>query len=388
MIWWPSPNLAPADCSCPIRLCDMMTDRRIPARVLLLVPAGFALLAGLDAALVLVGLPAPIDTARLTAVHGLLLVFGFVGTMVALERAVAAHRWWAYLGPVSLSAGAVLVATPAPRHFGGTMLFTGSAVLIAAYVAMWRRTADVAVVIQTVGAVLAAGAALLWLGGIPVPDLLPWLSGFLILTIVGERLELARVTMFGTRAEPLLVAITTTAVAGTVAALLWPPVGYPLLGVALLAAVGWLGRFDIARHTVRATGLTRYIAVCLLAGYGWLLVPALVWLLLGRVGPGDAGRGYDAVVHAVMLGFVLSMIMGHAPVIMPAVVRRPLPYIPALYCPVILLHLSLALRLAVGDARGLTWAVQTGGLLNIAAVLGFVAVAVYSATRAVDAVSA
>jgi len=85
---------------------------------------------------------------------------------------------------------------------------------------------------------------------------------------------------------------------------------------------------------------------------------------------------------------VLSMIMGHAPVIMPAVVRRPLPYIPALYCPVILLHLSLALRLAVGDARGLTWAVQTGGLLNIAAVLGFVAVAVYSATRAVDAVSA
>ncbi len=114
------------------------------------------------------------------------------------------------------------------------------------YVPLWRRAADVAVLIQAGGAVLAAGGALLWLGGVPVPDLLPWLSGFLILTIAGERLELARVAMFGTPAEPLLTTIAAAMVASTVAAVLWPAPGYPLLGATLLAMVAWLGRFDVA----------------------------------------------------------------------------------------------------------------------------------------------
>ncbi|CPR13199.1 hypothetical protein BN971_04506 [Mycobacterium bohemicum DSM 44277] len=363
----------------------MTTDRRIPPRALLLAPGGFALLAGLDAALVLLGLPAPTITTRLAEVHGILLVLGFVGTVVALERAVAAHRGWAYLSPMFLGAGAVLLAIPAPRNLGGVLLLAGSAMLVAVYVSLWRRSADVAVLVQVAGAVLATGAVLLWLGRVPIPDLLPWLSGFLILTIVGERLELARVAMLGTRAEALLTVVAVAMVAGTVAALLWPVAGYPLLGGALLAAVVWLGRFDVARHTVRATGLTRYMAVCLIAGYGWLLVPALTWLLVGQV---RFGTGYDAVVHAVMLGFVLSIIMAHAPVILPAVLRRPLPYTCLMYGPVALLHLSLLLRLAVGDARGVQWAVQAGGVLNIVAVLGFIAVAGYSATRAANRVPA
>lgn len=366
----------------------MMTDRRIPPRALLLLPGGFALLAGLDAALVLLGLPAPIATTRLTEVHGILLVLGFVGTVVALERAVAARRWWAYLSPAFLGAGAVLLVSTAPRNLGGALLFAGSAMLGVVYASLWRRSADVAVLVQGGGAVLATGAALLWLGGVPVPHLLPWLSGFLILTIVGERLELARVAMLGTPAETQLVVVTVAMLAGAVAALLWPVPGYPLLGAALLAVVVWLGRFDVARRTVHATGLTRYMAVCLLVGYVWLLVPALTWLLVGRVDPGDFRGSYDAVVHAVMLGFVLSMIMAHAPVILPAVLRRPLPYTRLMYGPVALLHLSLVLRLAVGDARGVHWALQAGGVLNIVAVLGFLGLAGYSATRAVSGVSA
>ncbi|MDI3314282.1 MAG: hypothetical protein QJR12_08390 [Mycobacterium sp.] len=356
-----------------------MIDRRISPRALLLLPGGFALLAGLDAALLLLGLPAPVGATRLTAVHGILLVLGFVGTMIALERAVAVRRWWAYLGPMLLGAGAVALATPAPRRLGGVLLLAGSATLIAVYVPLWRRAADVAVLVQVGGAVLATGAALLWVGGVPVPDLLPWLSGFLILTIVGERLELARVAMTDTRAEALLAAVAGAIVAGTVAALLWPAPGYPLLGAALVAAVGWLGRFDVARRTVHAAGLPRYLAVGVIAGYGWLLVPALSWLLVGRV---RSGGGYDAVVHAVMLGFVMSMVMAHAPVILPAVLRRPLPYTRVMYGPVALLHLSLLLRLVVGDARGISWAVRAGGVLNVVAVLGFLGVTSYSALRA------
>ena len=41
--------------------------------------------------------------------------------------------------------------------------------------------------------------------------------------------------------------------AGVVASLLWPPVGFPLLGLATLAFTGWLGFHDVAWRTIRWT---------------------------------------------------------------------------------------------------------------------------------------
>ena len=355
-----------------------MTENRIPARALLLVPGGVALLAGLDAALLRLGLPAPVDTGRLADVHGIVLVLGFVGTLIAVERAVASGRRWCYCAPALLGLGAILLVSPAPRQLAEVALLTGAALLVAVYVPLWRRSWDTAVLVQAAGAVLATGAALLWAAGLPVSELLGWLAGFLILTIAGERLELARVAMVGTSAELLLGAATAAMVLGALAQLLWPTVGYALLGAAVLGIMFWLFRFDVAMRTVLTSGLTRYVAVCLLAGYGWLAVPGLTWLL---VGPVRSGGGYDAVVHAVMLGFVLSMIMAHAPVILPAVLRRPLPYTPWMYGPVVLLHVSLLLRVAIGDARDVPWALQAGGVLNIVAVLAFAAVAAHSASH-------
>lgn len=49
--------------------------------------------------------------------------------------------------------------------------------------------------------------------------------------------------------------------------------------------------------------------------------------------------------------------------------------------PAVLLHVSLVLRLWVGDALGVRLAWQIGGALGVAAVLLFVGVAVWSATR-------
>ncbi|HEY9524154.1 MAG TPA: hypothetical protein VIR33_13005, partial [Thermopolyspora sp.] len=95
-------------------------------------------------------------------------------------------------------------------------------------------------------------------------------------------------------------------------------------------------------------------------------------------GPVYSGPPYDAVLHAVFLGFVISMIMAHAPTILPAVLRRPLPYRPVMYVPVVLLHASLLVRTAWGDARGDIAMVQWGGVVNIVALLLFVLIAVVS----------
>jgi hypothetical protein len=345
----------------------------------LLLPGGLALLGGLDAALMLLGLPAPVRLERLPDVHGMLLVLGFVGTLVALERAVALGRLWGYLAPAGLGMGGLLLLSPAPLVAGKWSLVAGAAALVAVYRPLWGRAPAAAVLVQAGGAVLATGGALLWTGGVPVPWLLPWLVGFLVLTIAGERLELARVGLLDARAERLAVAAAAAVVVSTLAALLWPVAGYAVLGAALLGLAAWLFRFDVARRTVRSTGLPRFMAACLLAGYAWLAVAGALWLLGGPV---VDGGGYDLVVHAVFLGFVLSMVMAHAPVILPAVLRRPLPYHPVMYVPAALLHVTLVLRTAVGDVRGVTWAWQWGGVGNIVAVLLFVAVAVWSLTSA------
>lgn len=347
-------------------------------RRVLLAPAGISLLAGLDAALLLLDLPAPVTTDRLPDVHGVLLVLGFVGTLIALERAVALRRTWGLAAPALLGAGAVLTLSPAPLRAGQLALVAGTVALVAAYVPLWRRQYDEAVLVQALGAVLAAGAAVLWAGGIDVPTLLPWFVGFVVLTIAGERLELARLAM-GPSAGPTLVLLAMALAAAVVGSLLAPRGGAVLLGAALAALVGWLAAHDVARHTVRSTGLPRYMGACMLAAYAWAAIAAAVWLVTGSVAD---GARYDAVVHAVFLGFTLSMVMAHAPVILPAVTGRALPYHPALYGPVVLLHASLAARIWLGDGLDVPHAWRAGSVLNIVALLTFIAVA---ATRSAGA---
>jgi len=349
-----------------------MLLRRAP----FLLPGALALLLGLDAGLQLLNLPSVPVTERLPVVHGMLLVLGFVGTLIALERAVALRRRWGFAAPALLGAGGLLIVPPATARAGQVLLVAGSSALALLYAFLWRRQRDEAVTIQALGAVLAVGAAILWLGGVPIPRLLPWLAGFVVLTIAGERLELARIDL--ARNGPAQVGAAALVVA-TPLSLLWPGVGEPLFGLALLALVGWLATHDVARRTVRASGLPRFAAFCLLAGYAWLVVAGGLWLLAGPVLEGPA---YDATVHAVFLGFTISMILAHAPVILPAVLRVALPYRPALYGPAVLLHASLLIRVALGDARDWDLARDVGGALNVVAVLSAIVVLVWSAATA------
>ena len=364
------------------------TDRprnRIWLRVLLLVAGGASLAAGLDAALVLLGLPAPVGgpgTPALPGSHAALMVFGFVGTLIALERAVALRRRWGYVAPALLGLGALAqLAAPAlglPQWLPRMVVLAGAVLFALVYVPLWRRQRDPAVLVQALGAVVAAGAAGLLAAGVAVAAVVPWLAAFVLATIAGERLELARMRIRGRWAEPLLVVAASAVVVLCPATLLWPAAGYPLFGAALLGLAVWLVAYDVARATIRSTGLPRFVAACLLAGYAWLAAAAAVCLLV----PGPpAGAAYDAVLHAVFLGFAMSMIMAHAPVILPAVLRRPLPYRAAMWLPALLLHATLVLRLALGDARGDMVAWQWGGAGNIVAVLAFAGVAAYSAAH-------
>ena len=65
------------------------------------------------------------------------------------------------------------------------------------------------------------------------------------------------------------------------------------------------------------------------------------------------------------------MVFGHAPIIVPAVLRVAVPYNPGFYVPLALLHLSLLVRI-VGDGMGdFDWT-RAGGLLNAVALAAFI----------------
>ncbi|HEX6498710.1 MAG TPA: hypothetical protein VF054_06715 [Micromonosporaceae bacterium] len=348
-----------------------------PLRLPVLACAGLALLGGLYAALLLLGLPVPAPRPDLAAVHGPVMVLGFVGTLIALERAVALGARWALVAPSAAGLGALVLLGTGPTVAGKLLLAVGGVGLLGVYAALWRRQPSVALLAQAAGAFAWYAAALLWLGGFTVAETLPWLAGFVVLTIAGERLELAHLSM-PAHAERRFVAVLVALVVGATAATLWPKPGHQVLGLALLATVAWLAGYDVARRTVRGRGLPRFVAVGLLAGYGWLALAGLLW---AGTGPSSAGPRYDAVLHAIFLGFVISMIFVHAPVIMPAVLRRPLPYHPVLYAPLLLLHASLLTRLALGDLAGLTVVWQWSAIANEAALLGFVGCAAALALR-------
>jgi hypothetical protein len=355
--------------------------RRLPLLALGVV----SLLTGLWGGLLLLGLPVPSLRASATADHGLLMTLGFLGTVISLERAVALGRNWAFTAPAAAGTGGLAVLVGAPALVGQLLLCLASVVLVVVYVAVQRIQPALHLLVMTGGAICWYVATLLWLGGWSVPRLVPWLVGFLVLTILGERLELARVALltpasvrhFVAGATAFGVGLLLSTASGDAATL-----GVRLGGVGLAALALWGTRHDVARRTVKVPGVTRFMAVCLLAGYVWLLATGVTWLVVGDLGRSIAT--YDAALHAVFLGFVMSMIFGHAPVIVPAVLRMRLPFQKGFYAHVVLLHTSLLVRLVGGDALHSRMAWQVGGVGNEIAVLLFLAAsaaAVVSARR-------
>lgn len=329
-----------------------------PVRAALIACGGLCMLAGLDAALLLLGLPAPIRTDRLGQMHGILMVLGFLGTVISLERSVALRRRWGYLSPAALAVGALLTLSPAPVLLGQLVLLAGAVLLVAVYAALWQRAHDAVVLAQLVGAVLAAVAVAVWIRT-DVPTVLVLLSGFIVVTIAAERVELARLTLPAASGDLLLAGTAAIGGAGALS-LVWPALGGRMFGVLLAVCALWLATHDVAVRTIRAHGLPRFAAAAMLGGYAWLVVAACTWVAAGSAGTGWA---YDTVVHAVFLGFAMSMVMAHAPVILPSVLRVKLPYHPVLWLPLVALHLTLAVRVAGSLAQAPVYRVGAVGTI-------------------------
>lgn len=343
---------------------------RAAGRIALLGLAGVSLLSGLDAALLLLGVWAPVESTTLPGLHGMVMALGFMGTVIALERAQSLGRPWAYAAPVVIGAASSSLVVGVQPIIGKLLLIEGYLLFTAVYLALWRRAPVANVAVQVLSSVMAMCAAGLWLR-VEVEHLIVLLAGFIICTIAAERAELAQLTM-GPRAPRRLLGLSAALVIAALTALLVPAVGMRIFGLVVLTFAAWLARDDVARRFLRTTGLRRYNAAALLAGYLWLGCAGAAWLVAGTP---TAHWAYDITIHGTFLGFGVSMIMAHAPIIFPAVLGRPLPYKAISWGPLALLHLGVAVRF-LGNLTDRSEVFRVGAVLSVLALVAFLLVSV------------
>ncbi|MEZ4768068.1 MAG: hypothetical protein R2844_06525 [Caldilineales bacterium] len=267
----------------------------------LIVLAALALLAGLWAGLLRIGWGLPAFRLAAPMTHGPLMVCGFLGTLVGLERAVglsgldSRHRW-TFIGPAATGVGSLLLILGVGGALAVALIVVGSAVLALAMVVILRIHVALHAVVMLLGALAWLGGNLLWLFGRGIPEVSLWWSGFLVLTIVGERLELSRVLRQSRGKEAAFGVAVAVLLAGVLVSTVAYDAGTRLAGAGMLLLAVWLLLFDIARRTVRKSGLIRYIAVALLLAYLWLAFAGLQRIHHGGL---TVGLHYDALMHAL-----------------------------------------------------------------------------------------
>ena len=346
------------------------------SRFLLMGLGMFTLLAAMWGGLLRLGWALPPLSPTLAGAHGPLMVSGFLGTLIGLERAVALGHRWMYLAPALTALGGLLILAGGPPTVGAVAITLGSLVLARLFLYLVREQPALFTYVLALATAVWVGGNLLWLFGLPIATLSSWWAGFLILTIAGERLELSRLLRISQRGKAAFAGAVLLFLTGLMLMPFTYATGWRVTGAGMIALAAWLLTHDIAWRTVRQAGLTRFIAICMLSGYLWLAAAGALAVGYGFL----YGGPYDAVLHAVFLGFVFSMIFGHAPVIFPAVLGVTMQFGGRFYIHLAVLHLSLLLRVGGGIAEALALR-QWGGMLNGIALLLFLGNTVTSVRR-------
>ena len=337
--------------------------------------ANIILLIGIWSGLQRLGWGLPFRNLKLSMQHGSLMISGFLGTLISLERAVALKNVWGYAAPALIGIGSLLlIILPQPDFLPHFLILGGGVVFVIISMVVIKKFSIFPSYVIGVGVILWVIGNILWSAGLTVENLLGFWEGFLIFVIAGERLELSRVLKITKQARVIFVMVLMFIIVGIVLStfnLIW---GNRIIGIGMISLSMWLFRNDLASKNLRHSGLNRFIAASLLAGYFWLGVCGILNVFYGGAG---GGVYYDMMVHSLFLGFVFSMIFGHAPLIFPAILGVPIRFYPIFYIHLILLHLSLIVRI-MGDSTFWISGRYWGGMLNGVAIVVFLFSTVFS----------
>ncbi len=295
--------------------------------------------------------------------HGLIMIGSFLGTLILIERIVSFKKFWLYLIPLvnALSLPAFFFHQ---ERLALVCLLIGSTGLLMVYLMTYQKYKEKYILIMMVGGALLVTGLIMLLIYHRYPVAVPYWIGFLLLTILGERIDLAKFLPRNKIKEPLIWIFIIIFIFGLFSH--YRQAGHLLTGLGMILIASWLMRFDIVNKSMKSHGIHQYIGLTLFSGYIWLFISGL-FMVLNL----DLVYFYDAILHSFFLGFTFLMIFAHAPIIFPGVAGLSItPFHKSLYFWMILLNVSLLFRILT-DLFFLNYLRQISGFLNGMILIGF-----------------
>lgn len=321
------------------------------------------LLIGMTAGLIRIGWSFPMNSVAIH--HGAIMVGGFLGTLILLEKVLPLKKKILLALPV-VNGLSIVMIIPEFYHVGQILLLTGAVSLLVVFILYFRKQpGDLSIMFMIAGACCQIIGHVLLITNQFYPLAFPWWMGFILFVIVGERVELSKFLPVTPRNKYLLVLFLVVFLIGIVLPFHGP--GKYFSGISLISIALWLLRHDVISIAIKKQGLTRFSATALMTGCLLLLLTGVFLISLP-----DLPFAYDAIVHTFFLGFGFSMIFAHGPIILPGVLGLNVkPYHSLLYIPFAAMILSLILRL-LGDTMFLPYIIrQWSGWLSAGSILTY-----------------
>ncbi len=295
--------------------------------------------------------------------HGALMVGGFIGTLICLERTAGSTNRVFLLIPLLNVLSVIFFLFKLP-HFASWSLLAGSIGLTLAYLKLYLKFNEIYILIMLAGSFCYLIGNVLLVKTNFYPQAAMWWIAFLYFTILGERLELSRYLQIKNLHKIVLTVLLAIYVIGIL--IQFHRNGGYIAAASFIGSATWLFKYDMARKSLQKKGQHFYSGIVLLTGYVWLIITGL-FMAYGAY----RGLLYDASIHSFFIGFVFSMIFAHAPIILPGVLKLQINiFNRVLYFWFILLQMSLLMRI-ISPLFISTDLKLFGGLINGFAILGF-----------------
>jgi hypothetical protein len=335
----------------------MIRKERLP----IVIFAMFCLLAGLWSGLTRIGW----NTALIpiTPHHGAIMVGGFLGTLITLEKIIPLKRKILLLIPAFNALSVVFFFCGQPK-VSFYILVVSSASLVIVFLHYFRIQRSSIYFLMMTGAMCWLTGNILLLTKLFYPLAFPWWTAFALFIIAAERLELMKFLPVTKANKNMLVILLLTFIVGTLFS--FHGTGNLICGLSLVGASLWLMRNDVIALNMKKSGLPVFVAFSLFAGYTALLLTGVFFFSLS-----DQWLTYDAVVHAFFLGFVFSMIFAHGPIILPGILGIAItPFSKILYLWLVLLQTSWLVRV-FADVFLAVETRKLSGALSAISILGY-----------------
>jgi hypothetical protein len=301
--------------------------------------------------------------------------------------------WWGYLIPFAIAAGALSLLID-PMWKGSRIIITmGSFGFLALCMAGLQIRINFFNSMIALGSVFWLSGTIIWWVDWPVFNIYLWWMGFVLFTMVGQRLELAYRVHLKPRPFALLGIALAFVLLGQLLMMVGRQIGpdvnmsvhvdgiqdhrlilgMRLAGIGMAGTALWLLRYDASWSLIWNGGMAGYIAVCLISSYAWLGISGLFSILFAGL---VSGVRYDALIHSFFVGFVLFAIFGHTPGLLLSSLGIRFTRMKSFYVHVVILHLALLTRTGA-DVLHHRLLQKWGGMLNAVAILLFLAGTVY-----------